>query len=263
MIDSQPIKIDFEALSALAIEAGNLALTYFGRVSAEQKADRSLVSVADQAVEQFLADHLGRRYPQSAILGEESGSNNIQSDHLWVLDPIDGTAAFLGSFPVWGVSIGYMFKHEPIAGLFYLPVSRDLFFGNQHYAQCNTDGLPALTPHSIDSHSLLLVPSNTHRKYEINFIGKTRSLGSVAAHLCYLAAGKAVGVLLGQISLWDIAGVWPLLQAVGGVAYTLDGRPFELKTLIENKKAQQPLLVAPEWYIEDLVKSITLKSSLS
>ena len=259
MIDSQPIKIDFDALSGLIKEAGSLALTYFGRVSAQQKADRSLVSVADQAVEQFLVARLKQRFPQSAILGEESGSNDIQSDHLWVLDPIDGTAAFLGSFPIWGVSIGYLYKYKPLAGLVYLPVSEDLFFGNQYQAHWNADNLPALQPQSVDTHSLLLIPSNAHRKYEINFIGKTRSLGSVAAHLCYLAAGKAIGALLGQINLWDIAGVWPLLQAVGAVAYTLDGCPFKIEALVANKKAQQPIVVAPEWYIEELVRSISLR----
>ena len=82
-------------LEALATEAGAIALTHFHRVTAERKADRSLVTEADRAVEAHLASVLGGLLPEAAILGEEGAARTGTGPWQVVIDPIDGTAAFV------------------------------------------------------------------------------------------------------------------------------------------------------------------------
>ena len=253
-----PLNISLYNLGQLAQEAGQLALSYFGKVTPKQKPDRTLVSEADQAVEMFLTKKLFSLYPHTGVLGEEFGRNEVKSDHLWILDPIDGTAAFLGQYPIWGVSIGYLFQGKPLLGAFYMPVTQDLFLGDGQNAYWNDEPLAAGSPGPLHSESLLLVPSNAHRRYKIDFIGKTRGFGSAAAHVCYLAAGKTMGALLGRAKLWDIAGAWPILHAIGGDIYTLTGSPISPELMLQTEWVQQPLLAAPTWFKDQLSQSISV-----
>jgi myo-inositol-1(or 4)-monophosphatase len=257
MSQSQPLTIDLDELTRLMSEAGEMALSYFGRAAAQWKPDNTLVSEADRAVERFLSAYLTDHYPASSILGEEFGLNEQQSDHLWVLDPIDGTAAFLAGFPVWGVSVGYMFRGRPIAGAFYLPVTNELYYGDQENAYLNKRVIPSWEPTAIHSETTLLTPSNAHRKYKIRFPGKIRNFGSAGAHLCYVTAGKAIGTLLDKVNLWDIAGVLPLLRSRGCDLYKLNGEPLEVSQLLNDPRIPEPLVAAPTWYKAELLPGIS------
>ena len=257
MSQSQPLAIDIPELIRLIREAGDLAFSYFGRAAAQWKPDNTLVSEADREVERFLSAYLMQHYPNSSILGEEFGLTEQHSDHLWVLDPIDGTAAFLAGFPVWGISVGYMFRGQPIAGAFYLPVSQELYFGDQDNAYLNERPIPRWERTSIHAETTLLTPSNAHRDYKIRFPGKIRNFGSAGAHLCYVAAGKAIGTILDKVNLWDIAGVLPMLRSRGCELYKLSGEALAVDQLLNDPRIPEPLVGVPSWYKTELLPSIT------
>src|SRR5437899_2549207 len=93
-------------LESIAFDAGNLALRHFRHVASERKADRTLVTAADREVEAFLVAALRSRLPEAGILGEEGTVHDGRGSYRIVLDPIDGTAAFVAGLPTWCICIG-------------------------------------------------------------------------------------------------------------------------------------------------------------
>ncbi len=96
---------------------------------AEVKGDSSPVTAVDRAVEDRLRDMIAREYPDHGIVGEERGAAAAERDHVWVLDPIDGTLAFLAGIPVFGTLIALIRDGVPALGVIDLPVTGDRWVG--------------------------------------------------------------------------------------------------------------------------------------
>jgi myo-inositol-1(or 4)-monophosphatase len=257
MIESYPIEdVDFEWLEKVIRHAGEIALRHFRKVKATRKADNTVVTAADGEVEAFLRDALSRAFPADGFLGEEMGSSAGRSRRTWVLDPIDGTASYVSGLPVWGVSIGIVQDRQPVAGMFYMPLVNELYLS--HGNDALFDGQPMRVDDSghVDSESSLLVTSEAHRTFRIDFIGKTRALGSAAAHLCYVARGTALATLLRYFSIWDIAAALPILRVAGGELRYLSGRALDPAELADGRKCLEPVLVGAPWALDYLVGRI-------
>jgi histidinol-phosphatase len=107
-----------------AYEAGRLTLPYFGTEAArpEFKADDTPVTVADREAERLIRERIGARYPRHAVLGEEYGeAEGADTDHRWVVDPIDGTKSFVRGVPLYGVLIGLEIEGVCEVGAAYFP----------------------------------------------------------------------------------------------------------------------------------------------
>ena len=248
--------IDFHWLEGVVRRAGEIALRHFRRVTTVLKADNTVVTEADREVEALLRAALREAFPADGLLGEEMGSHRGHSGRVWAIDPIDGTAAYAIGLPVWGVSVGILQDWRPVAGLFYMPLLDELYLSRGHDALVN--GRPIRVDNSghIDRESFLCVTSTTHRKYRIDFVGKTRSLGSMAAHICYVARGTAVAALVGRPALWDIAGALPLLRAAGGDLRRLSGQPLDLAAMADGSKCPEPVLAGAPWALDYFARRI-------
>ena len=107
---------------------------YFLRpLAVESKTDRSPVTQADRQTELALRRLIEERYPLHAVRGEEYGERG-GGPYRWVLDPIDGTRAFMAGLPVWGTLIGLMRRGTPVYGLMHQPFTRERFFGDGEMA---------------------------------------------------------------------------------------------------------------------------------
>lgn len=235
-------------MRAWAHEAGAIALRAFHDANAappRRKADHSWVTDIDEQVEALLRQRIGAAFPADRVMGEEGGGTATTSGRVWVLDPIDGTGSFVKRLPVWGVSIGLMIDGRAAAGCFYLPVSDECYLvGIDGPATLNDQPIDAQIDEPFDSQAWIAVPSNAHRRYQITYPGKTRSLGSTAANICYVARGGATAALLGNTSLWDIAGALAVLERAGGVLQPLDGEPLDWAPLLRGDHARQVLIAA-------------------
>ncbi len=98
-------------------------------VSFATKGDLSPVTVVDQQVEQCLRGLIAERYPQHGILGEEYDSQNLDAEYVWVLDPIDGTKAFITGMPVFGTLISLTRAGHPCIGIIDHPVTGERWAG--------------------------------------------------------------------------------------------------------------------------------------
>jgi myo-inositol-1(or 4)-monophosphatase len=250
--------VDFRWLEEIVRAAGEIALQHFRRVTASRKADNTLVTEADRQVETFLRDALGQAFPADSLLGEELGIRGGRTGRVWVIDPIDGTAAYAAGLPVWGVSVGILKDWKPVAGIFYLPLLDEFYISHGQDALFNGQPIHVDGSRHIDDESFLSVTSAAHREYHISFVGKTRALGSTAANICYVARGTAVAALIGRPSLWDIAGVLPILRASGGELRYLSGHSLDLAALADGRKCPQPVLAGAPWALDYFSERIEL-----
>ena len=112
------------------LAAGEDALALYRRgagARAQHKPDRSPVTEADHAVEARLRKYFEQRFPNVGFLGEETGAADGTSGMRWVVDPIDGTRAFLRGIPTWSILVGLEDAHGPAIGIALVPADGDLF----------------------------------------------------------------------------------------------------------------------------------------
>jgi len=243
---------DIKHIRMLAREAGKLALHYFRHTTVTIKADKTPVTEADKAIEQFLTSELKHSYPEFGILGEEGADLNQDAAYRWVLDPIDGTNAFAAGLPVWGVSIGLLRGSEPVAGVIYLPAVDDCFSVDlAGPATLNQRPIHVIeADRTITSESIILGSADAHLLWDIRFPGKVRAFGSCAAHFCYVAAGSALAGLNTHTAIWDIAAALPILQRAGGTAELLSGKPLPLADAARGVKIPEPVFYGSPQHLD-------------
>jgi myo-inositol-1(or 4)-monophosphatase len=241
--------------------SGKIARKYFQSSAQEQrKADGTMVTRADIEIEQFLRSQIEARYPDHGIMGEEHGIGAIEREYVWSLDPLDGTDAFVAGFPIWAVSIGLLHKGQPYLGVVYLPITDECFWNQPDGpAYCNGEIIHVKDELTIGSQDSIIVTSRSHCDYDVSFPGKARSLGSFAAHCCYVARGSVLGALLGYPQLWDIAAGIAILYAAGGVVTTLSSKAFEPGAMLDGSKPADPLIISSPALSEVLLKYIHVK----
>jgi inositol-phosphate phosphatase/L-galactose 1-phosphate phosphatase/histidinol-phosphatase len=123
------------------------------------KADKSLVTELDLAIEVRLREMIGQVQPGHGIMGEELGSHNLDADVVWVLDPIDGTAPFIAGAPVYGTLIGVSRFGKPWIGVLDYPATGDRWTGvNEDFAKRN--GAPVSVRRCADLTTALATCSN-------------------------------------------------------------------------------------------------------
>lgn len=262
-------EIDITFLKTCLTEAGLMALRQRGQMNAAVKEDQTPVTEVDRQVEEYLIWQISAHYPGHAILSEESGGSistqqtQYDSDFAWVIDPIDGTRSFASGLPVWGVSIGILRRGRPYIGGLFLPVTRELYWGNGREAFYNDRLIKPVQVVDLNNVLCFLgVPSNFHLHFKVTY-PRIRSLGSTAAQLVYVATGASVGALTRNVSLWDLAGVLPVLSATGIEVRYLKGQTFQPSAVLDGNPIKEPLLAAHPSVMKELQDKITpLKTSL-
>ena len=241
------------ALLPAITEAGQIAQHYYrhgARVGTRLKADRSVVTEADTAVEALLRQAIGDCFPGVNILGEEGGVvYDPQRPYTLVIDPIDGTLSFACGTPGWAICVGVLDSTlQPVAGIISAPSWGSLFVADldpQSPTTCNGTSLPtAATPEPVDNNTTILIDSRflqTHQARE--FPGKARNFGSTALHMCLVA--QQSGFALAHccpVHIWDIAAAHAIVARVGLTVRYLDGQALTYGSLITGQPTHGPLI---------------------
>lgn len=231
-----------EQVRAAAAEAGRLALRHYGRASFELKSDQSVVTAADREVDAFLRGRLDQILPGAAYLGEESVAAGIApttagtGPWLWVVDPIDGTAAFADGLDTFCVCVGLLRDGVPYAGVVCFPALR-----HEYWAEAGQgawyDGrrVRVLAGEPVRDLAVLYVDAKAHLDYRVTYPGKTRSLGSTALHYLLVARGAGVGAV-STAHLWDYAAAAAVLCEAGGWVRHLDGREVDWLHWLDGRR---------------------------
>ncbi|MBI4307225.1 MAG: inositol monophosphatase [Chloroflexi bacterium] len=222
---------EIEALATrLAGEAGRTLLAHFGQrltVDFKEKGSRAPVTEVDRLAEEHLRAGIAARFPDHSIVGEEQAPLLCAAPFVWVLDPLDGTTNYINGLPFFAVSVGVLWRGRPVAGAICVSVAHSQGPGVYHArrgggAYLDGERLPvAATP---DQGRLAVLPARVRRALRRDDVlaWESRTLGSIAAEMAYVASGVFQYAYFGAPRAWDVAAGLVLLREMERAAYTLD-----------------------------------------
>lgn len=232
--------VDLESfVLSLARVSGEAILPFFrSSLGVENKGLKSAfdpVTEADRAGEAAIRHMIKRAFPDHGIIGEEYGSENPDAEYVWVLDPIDGTRAFICGLPVWGTLIALTRKGVPVFGAMNQPFTRETFWGDGGRAQSRIgDKARALRtrPCGALSRATLMTTSpglfkgeDAARYGALEAAALTARYGADCYAYCMLAAGHVDLVAEAGLQPYDILALIPIIEGAGGVVTSWDGGP--------------------------------------
>ena len=228
---SLPMSADMGLLGEVIREAGDLALTFFrGDLNHWRKEDNTPVTEADIAVDQLLKQRLLEARPDYGWLSEETEDDDARftKQRVWVVDPIDGTRAYLRGREDWTISIAVVENGKPITAAVYHPLSSSLFSAEKG-AGAYINQLPIATTRTDklqDCHMAANVGAFQEKHWQSSWPKMNiTSYNSMALRLCHVAQGQEdAAVTVRSKKDWDLAAADLLVQEAGGLITTLDGQ---------------------------------------
>lgn len=229
---------------AVLREAGAGALQEQTRLSSELKHDDSLVTSADRSVERLLRDRLLEALPGTCFIGEESALSMSPMELrqalegvTWVVDPIDGTAAYAQGLPTWGVSVGLMEAGRLLEGAIFIPVEdqllmtsgdRLLYTSGLRSGRSVAPRLKELSPPETQhaEHGVVSVSQAIVKLGRFETAGPVHAVASCVYSIMQLILGR-YSAYIASLKLWDIAAALPMLERLGYAALFSDGTPLD------------------------------------
>lgn len=237
-INSERLDIWLTAAEEIAVNAGDLVK----KIAADgpevrHKGPVDLVTEADLRAERYIIDELKKRFPDHAILAEESGGQRGDGP-LWAIDPIDGTTNYAHGFPVYAVSIGLFIEERPVAGVVYDPNLNELFAAVKgDGATMNSRPIHVSDVAALDQALLATGFPYTlrkdHERVMRDFVNVSlvcqgvRRAGAASIDLCALACGRFDGFWEVGLRPWDTAAAGLIVEEAGGILSKHDGTAFD------------------------------------
>ena len=239
-------------------EAGKIILQYFnGAFKIDHKDGiNNLVTEVDKLAESRIIDIIRASFPSHTIISEEVGELIQRSDYQWIIDPIDGTVNFAHGIPICCVSIGVLYKNELILGAVFNPMMNELFFAEKGKG-ATLNGQPIKVSANDNFRTAFLVtgfpynwpdgPEHPIKVFERLVLEglPVRRLGSAAIDLCWVACGRFDGFWEYNLSAWDVAAGYLIVQEAGGKVTDFEGAHctvFDKQTLATNGLIHQQML---------------------
>lgn len=191
------------------------------------------VTEADRAAETVIRRMIRATFPDHGIVGEEFDDHKPDAEHVWVIDPIDGTRAFLCGLPVWGTLVGLMKNGEPVLGAMNQPYTGELFVGGVGKAYLKgprgqrelqtrlMDRLAEATLMTTDPRLFSGEEGEAFRRVEQDV--RLSRYGTDCYAYAMLAAGQVDLVIEAGLKPYDIVALIPIIEGAGGVITTWDG----------------------------------------
>ena len=221
------------------MEAGKITNSYFKKnLIIENKEEHAFnpVTVADKLTEKKIRELLERYYPDDGIIGEEYGKKEGLTDFTWIIDPIDGTKAFISGIPTWGILLSLVRNNMPIIGVIYQPFTGEIFWGGfgQSFKQISLkEGIPqSLSVRKCEDISNAIVatssPVLSSQLFqtgldEIMKLAKLDRYGIDCYAYAMLADGSIDAVIEFGLQEYDIRAPEAILLSAGGLISNLDG----------------------------------------
>ncbi|APG28770.1 inositol monophosphatase [Syntrophotalea acetylenivorans] len=217
-----------ETASILAEKAGEhirQSASQLRQVDYKGRAD--MVTDVDRRAEKIILEGIRQAYPDHAVLAEESGEKEAQSDYRWVVDPLDGTTNFVHGYPFYCVSIAVQYRQETVAALVLNPVLDELFSALKGDG-AHLNGKPIEVSPTCELSRALVATGfpyefGEHWEHSMTLFETfyrnchgVRRDGAAALDLCYVAAGRFDGFWEYELQPWDVAAGLLIVQEAGG-----------------------------------------------
>jgi histidinol phosphatase-like enzyme (inositol monophosphatase family) len=194
------------------------------------------VTEADVGAERVIRALIAKHYPEHGVIGEELGEDRPDAEFVWVLDPVDGTRAFIAGLPTWCTLIGLRHEGRPVLGSIGQPYVGEIYIGHAGAARLVTAGgerplkvrpCPLLTDAVIATTD----PEGCFDGAELGAWRQVRAAARLARTGCdsyafaMVAAGTMDLVLEAGMKAWDIDAAIPIIQGAGGLVTDWRGQP--------------------------------------
>lgn len=236
MSDSEELRWqgDLALIADAAKEAGAVAFGFFNQ-SPEvwwKNDDRSPVSAADFAANKTLESILRKARPDYGWLSEETedDADRLARETVFIIDPIDGTRAFLGGQKVWCVSVAVVHRGRPVAGVLYAPALEELYEAVEGGVALK-NGVPfTVSAAGPEEMSRLAIGEDLLKTFPPAFrerVRREKYIPSLAYRIAMVADGRLDGTFVkGNSHDWDLAAADLILACAGGRLVDLDGEPI-------------------------------------
>lgn len=247
-----------DVLILAAKEAGKIILEYFNGTFkiANKEGINNLVTEVDNLSEDKIIEIIKAHYPEHTIISEEVGELLKPSEYQWIIDPIDGTVNFAHNIPICCVSIALKHKEHLIYGAVYNPMMNEFFFAERGKG-ATLNGHPISVSKKYDFKKACLVTGFPYKwpeskEHPIKVFERLimqglpiRRLGSAAIDLCWVACGRFDGFWEYNLSAWDVAAGYLIVEEAGGRITGFDGKPYDVfdkETLATNGLIHEAML---------------------
>jgi len=250
------LSAELQAALDAAEQAADIARSLFRHnIAVRIKADKSPVTEADVRCEIAIREVLEARFPSYGFFGEETGLRDEHAESLWLVDPIDGTKAFVREYPMFSTQIALMRRGEIVLGVSSAPVYGELSFAERgRGAYLNGKPMAVSQIATLDSAALssgnmkTLATSDRWARYGalVAQVNRIRGYGDFL-HYHLLASGKIDAVIETDVNILDIAACVAIVTEAGGRFTDLDGAPITLQStsvLATNGRMHAPVLAA-------------------
>ena len=244
------------ARAAAAAAADVVRRHYTGAIAARAKADGSPVTDADLEAERTIRALVESRFPEDGFYGEESAAARMDAEHVWLVDPIDGTKSFVRRYPMFSTQIAVMRRGRLELGVSTAPA----FGGETAFAERGAgaylDGARLAVSRIARLEEAALSTGNLRSLARsprwpafgrmVVRLDRIRGYGDFL-HYHLLAAGKIDAVLESDINILDIAALTVIVEEAGGRVTDLEGKPIGLETrsiLATNGALHEAVLAA-------------------
>jgi inositol-phosphate phosphatase/L-galactose 1-phosphate phosphatase/histidinol-phosphatase len=235
---TEPVAAAHLALAEALADAARAVITGYFRqkLVVDDKSDRSPVTIADREAEAAMRRLIEARFPDHGILGEEHGSVRAEAEHLWVLDPIDGTKSFISGIPLFGTLIALLHRGRPVLGVIDQPILGERWLGGAgrsttlNGAPVQARPCPSLAAATLFS----TAPDSMFASFEAEGFARLRRAvklvrtGADCYAYAQLASGFVDLVVEGQLKPYDYCALVPVIEGAGGVITDWQGRPLGL-----------------------------------
>lgn len=252
-MDNKGASGQLQAGLAAVLAAGPIALEYFRKPMAVTNKTPGRffdpVTEADRRIEMLIRERLTAQYPDIPIIGEEFGASGA-GDSYWIIDPIDGTRAFISGVPMWGILLGLVVDGKAAGGIMHQPFTDETFLAGPGQRACFRHGgreTPLVTRGEAALKNAVLYSTHPLMLETVGLLPQFRAL-SAECRLqrwggdCYAFALVAQGcidlMVDAMLQPYDIVPLIPIIEGAGGVVTDLDGRsPLRGGTVIAAANA--------------------------
>lgn len=255
---------DLRLIEAAARQSGEIGMKYF-RSSPRKwtKGNDSPVTEADIAIDRYLAKTLQEARPDYGWLSEETedDKSRLNSEKLFIVDPIDGTKGFINGGDDWTVSIAIVRSGEPVAAALFRPTTGEMYCAAER-AGASLNGRPIRTSAQTDLKGVRLAgPSKMVRHPELRKHGiqSTKYVHSLALRVAFVADGSVEGAAAKpRASDWDLAAADLIVREAGGALADINGRRI---TYNRPDTRLPAFLAAPEQLHQQLLQVLAANLS--
>jgi histidinol-phosphatase len=245
-----------DAALAAASEASAVIRAHYARaIPARAKADGSPVTDADIAAEEAIRAVVEARFPGDGFHGEETAAERLDAEHVWLVDPIDGTKSFVRGYPMFSTQIAVMHRGRLELGVSSAPAYGETawaergagaFLGGERLAVSRIERIEGATLSTGNLRTLARGPRWAAFGRLVASLDRIRGFGDFL-HYHLLAAGKIDAALESDINILDIAALTVIVEEAGGRVTDLEGAPVGLQTrsiLATNGALHEAILAA-------------------